>query len=1151
MGQLRKLSSYDKSALWKRLRAYDQDPEYGSDRTALAHLIASTRSVAEQAEYIGDQIVRFMPQYTLHNRRHFLNVLAIMDALIPEEVLVRLTPLECALCIMTAYTHDLGMALQADEERRLHDKSTPEGQRFQTYRAGFGEELRQVERWRRAGGSEAKERIELIEGHILSSFIRETHAAETTGVSRIERWLDAIAEEVGNEKLYTYGNYDFKHDLVLIGLSHGKSASWLRNHLNKEAGDDRGFIRLVGLQESVNVAFPGLLLRLADIIDFDASRTPRILFKHIGIENEQSILEWEKHLSVVGWKLKVRPTHPKLRYEAVCAHPVHEKSIREFIRWIDRELKAVRAEQDAQRRQMDEDERRYELYLPTHVEKRIRPKRGVNGRPLYHYEDIEFRLDQDEILNLLMGESLYGDPSLCIRELLQNALDAVQMRDLRLQMLEKGAEPAEPVDLPRPEELSVTLTWGHDEASGQDYLLVRDNGIGMTKEVVKNYFTQIGKSSYRSPAFERESAMLKALGLQARPISLFGIGILSSFMIADRLHVRTRPGGVNEERRPYDITISGPGSLFWLQEGTLEHQGTEVKLFLKPQYRLEHDAERWLDRLREHFNYKGRTEQQTETNKHIIDPALIAGMHVVWPLYPVVVQLPVGRPVCIDGHFHMDELAPLDKKRILKKAQEWNCPPSYIGEPDWGCWDWTDAVGDDATGSRIRLWFPRNYRSEAGPDLPVDPPPEANLCRQDELAALVEPQLSMEEKGPFQSAQERTVVTVKGMYVDGIEVGERELYVKAGVGCRVWVDLQGAATPRLTADRRRALEPEAAEPWRISLHGVFQRMQQALQFELAEAGAGTVRNLRSGFRWHSSLYFVDDAEPVQTSFHLVSACTPSWEDLHADPSLARWPWLRLLQETLAPHNSLHDLSPKIEHDLARDPYLNFRLGRGITSDFARYRDFACAPVTDSNAVTSLFSLLQAAFFPDLSRSFPMLGCFNLQGNIGDAMLIGPGLVEFELECDGRTVHPVDLQGHHPKALSRFGYDLVFPMTAIPLGTLRKTCPAWRSDRNLRRLGTLPFVLPGQGNLQPRFTDVFEPRLQVDRIFALLPRFELWSKPFDEWTDEDWQTRVQSALWIIETGEVLWAQGAYTVEEMHRVGQPRKTFSKQGSGDGQS
>ncbi|MFB3131107.1 MAG: hypothetical protein ACE10K_01150 [Rhodothermales bacterium] len=434
---MRRLTSYDQSDLWKRLGEYSSDERYqGSEeaKEALANLRGNVRSVANKAKYIGDQISRFLPQYTLHGERHSLNVLAIMDALVPEAVLSKMTPLECALCILAAYTHDLGMALQAEEQEKIFDatRDTPERQRFLTYRAGFGEECRQIKRWKAKGGAEARKRIDLIEGHILANYIRVTHANEQ--VNRIEQWLDAIAEEAENQQLYTYGNYDFKRDLALIGISHGKSARWLRDALNRERRDrEDGFFQLVGVQEGVNLAFPGLLLRLADIMDFDASRTPGILFKHIGIENETSILEWEKHLAVVGWQIRVRPKNPTLKYAAECKHPVHEKSIREFVRWIDQELKDVRAELDYQVNRLDEDDRRFVLYLPLAVDLNVRAQRSA-GKPVYLYEDIEFRLDQDEIQQLLLGEALWGNPQLCIRELLQNALDAVQMRDLRLKM---------------------------------------------------------------------------------------------------------------------------------------------------------------------------------------------------------------------------------------------------------------------------------------------------------------------------------------------------------------------------------------------------------------------------------------------------------------------------------------------------------------------------------------------------------------------------------------------------------------------------------------------------------------------------------------------------------------------------------------------
>ncbi|MEM6648308.1 MAG: hypothetical protein AAF730_18855 [Bacteroidota bacterium] len=162
-----KFASYDQTRLWTHLAQY---PANDSDhKVALDQLRANVRQVVQQAKHIGDLVVRHMPQYTLHNKRHFLNMLGIMDALLPEETLRQLTPLEEALCILAAYTHDLGMALTADEYDKLHDTSTPEGQQYARHPDGFGEELRQIERLQAAGD---RTRVDALEGYILSDYIR-------------------------------------------------------------------------------------------------------------------------------------------------------------------------------------------------------------------------------------------------------------------------------------------------------------------------------------------------------------------------------------------------------------------------------------------------------------------------------------------------------------------------------------------------------------------------------------------------------------------------------------------------------------------------------------------------------------------------------------------------------------------------------------------------------------------------------------------------------------------------------------------------------------------------------------------------------------------------------------------------------------------
>ena len=107
--------------------------------------------------------------------------------------------------------------------------------------------------------------------------------------------------------------------------------------------------------------------------------------------------------------------------------------------------------------------------LPQEVRARSpKPKDPQSGRKLYIYQDIHFRLDQDEIQKLLMGTALYGDPGLCIRELLQNALDALELRELRLKMPKSRRRRHEPVDdLEGARNCALTLTWGGNPENGR------------------------------------------------------------------------------------------------------------------------------------------------------------------------------------------------------------------------------------------------------------------------------------------------------------------------------------------------------------------------------------------------------------------------------------------------------------------------------------------------------------------------------------------------------------------------------------------------------------------------------------------------------------------------------------------------------------
>ncbi|MCH8302849.1 MAG: hypothetical protein IH912_08860 [Proteobacteria bacterium] len=93
---------------------------------------------------------------------------------------------------------------------------------------------------------------------------------------------------------------------------------------------------------------------------------------------------------------------------------------------------------------------------------------------------------------------------------------------------------------------------------------------------MRNYLAIAGKSYYHSEAFERE-------GLNVDPISRFGIGILSCFMVADELHIETfRDPYMPGDAQPLRIRIPAPKKQFRIETPVeTASPGTTVKVFVK------------------------------------------------------------------------------------------------------------------------------------------------------------------------------------------------------------------------------------------------------------------------------------------------------------------------------------------------------------------------------------------------------------------------------------------------------------------------------------------------------------------------------------------------------------------------------------------
>jgi len=125
-----------------------------------------------------------------------------------------------------------------------------------------------------------------------------------------------------------------------------------------------------------------------------------------------------------------------------------------------------------------------------------------------------FQVNLKGIIELLSNH-LYSGPHVFVRELLQNAVDALTAR-ARLDGAAAGGEGGVRVSVRR--------------GDGPPELVFEDDGIGLTEEEIHRFLATLGESSKRR------------LGGEADPdlLGQFGIGLLACFLVTDEIVVRTR-----------------------------------------------------------------------------------------------------------------------------------------------------------------------------------------------------------------------------------------------------------------------------------------------------------------------------------------------------------------------------------------------------------------------------------------------------------------------------------------------------------------------------------------------------------------------------------------------------------------------------------
>lgn len=440
-------------------------------------------------------------EYTLHDISHVDEMLKIVDWLIPEHTKKAMTAAEWLMLTLGIYFHDLGMVVTKKEYNDRNNSL------FSKYKE---EILKQFNR---------NEREHADDRFLYQEFVRENHA------KRICAWIEGKNRtELGNAKdvfdeiqnMLVHLDALFKQDLALICESH---------HLDDI--DDFSKYRTESFYSSdsnakVNLSYIAIILRIADLLHITRDRTPSISMRMFNVSNPVSILEWKKQQAVraiVPKKSRNKDGHiddslekDTIEVTAYFNGPDTAEAyfgLSAYLKYVQSEL--IRCNGIAEKAKKAEGTTNYDFPWQGIDESQI----IANG---FETKKLQFVLDQENILQLLVGHTLYNDSSVVVRELAQNAIDAVRLqKEYERKLLHNDGFPGK-----------ISIVWNSRERT----LSFTDNGMGMTISDIENYLLKVGASKYQDSDIKKQFPDFSA-------ISHFGIGILTCFMVADSIDITT------------------------------------------------------------------------------------------------------------------------------------------------------------------------------------------------------------------------------------------------------------------------------------------------------------------------------------------------------------------------------------------------------------------------------------------------------------------------------------------------------------------------------------------------------------------------------------------------------------------------------------
>lgn len=614
---------YEQTNLWKKSLATQTGSD--SDSRAREKLRNAFFAFREKAGILVGEIHRDLPEYTVHDISHLDSLWEMADLITGESF--SLTPTEAFVLGGAILLHDAGMSLAAYPKRldALREAETWKDIITKQYKSKYN---------RLPTQEEIANPSEEIKHNAIGLLLRSLHALQAEKLASTE-W---ISESSSSPQYLIEDNQIRQSFGRLIGqIAHSHWWSIFQVEMK--------FSRVIGAPpwcpdtwviDPLKIA---CILRVADASHVDARRAPSFLraIRKLPVSSD------------IHWKFQEKLQKPyisddALAYTSGYAFPLQDAEswwlCLETLKMIDGELKQV-------------DALLAEKALQRFAAKRVaginNPERFSSFVPTDGWHPISASIQVSDIPNLIKslgGEELYGDDkTIAIRELIQNACDAIRAR----RILENRSD----------DWGTICIRLGKDERS--EWLEVEDNGIGMSLQVLTQYLLDFGKSYWGSDLMIEEFPGLLTTGIQAT--GRYGIGFFSIFMLGSAVRIYTRR------------YVSGQSDTMVLEFNT----GISSRPIFRPAEKNEQIREGgtcirvWLDIPLEESILKRPHRKEPLTLSNIIEEICL-NVDV-----NIELQENLKAPVCIVSSNEWVELKGLN---FFRRISDWdsNNPPDYEKE---------------------------------------------------------------------------------------------------------------------------------------------------------------------------------------------------------------------------------------------------------------------------------------------------------------------------------------------------------------------------------------------------------------------------------------------------------------------------------------